>query len=88
MLFFCSRYVPFFVGDLANFLTSAEKERIVKHELDSIRALPGDFNIGNLPDAALYADECISKLVQLWDRLTAFFIVYNFTSNCNHFTAS
>jgi hypothetical protein len=63
--FFCSRCVAYFIGDLANFLTSAEKERILKHELDSIRALPGDFNIGNLPDAALYADECISKLMYL-----------------------
>ena len=44
-----------------DFLTSAEKERIVKHELYLIRASLSDTIIEGLPDAHLYPDESISK---------------------------
>ena len=50
-----------FTDSSTSFLTSAEKERIVKHELDSIRALASDCGTGNVPQLDLYLDEAISE---------------------------
>jgi len=50
----------FAAGDLSTFLTMSEKQRIIRHELESIRALPNDFRIPAMPKVRLYSGEAIS----------------------------
>lgn len=47
--------------DLDNFLTLAEKQRIVKHEIEIIRALETDEHIAGYPKIKLYKGEAICK---------------------------
>jgi len=50
----------FTAGDMSTFLTVSEKQRIIRHELESIHALPNDFRIPSMPKVRLYSDEAIS----------------------------
>ena len=49
-----------FAEDLDNLLTQSEKQRIIKHEMDFIRALEGDTHVPGAPKVEFYKDEAIS----------------------------
>ncbi len=46
--------------DLESFLTMAEKQKVIKHELEAVRALEGDTHVPGCPDVKLYKGEAIS----------------------------
>lgn len=50
------------VGGMDEFLTTSEKQTIVRHEIENIRALSNESNIVGYPHYSLYEGQSISKL--------------------------
>lgn len=50
-----------FSGDLGSFLTTAEKQKIILHELQGMRAVASDHNIPGYEKAKLYPGNSIGE---------------------------
>ncbi|KAI5703906.1 hypothetical protein M8J75_000032 [Diaphorina citri] len=64
-------------GDIGCFLTSTEKQSIVKHELDNVRAMCEDEHVPGYPQLKLYEGQSLVEALMHWKLIRQMFPLHD-----------
>lgn len=70
-------FIPDGSHDVDDLLTIAERQTVVRHELDNIRALPEDDHIPGYPTYTLYEGQSIVQVCLQWDVITRLYPLHD-----------